>query len=462
MSRRVMMVAYGFPPVAGAGIERTLKHTTYLPDFGWEPVVVAPSHSAYRLVDPDSVSRIRVGTEVHRAPTLEPAHARRLVGKILGRGMGRRPGSGSQKAGDQAVAREVASGTRGWLREVANAWWARGISILFFPDEQLLWVPSAVIIALRAHSRRPVDLIYSSSAPISSHLAAGILKAITGAPWVADFRDPWIGNVFARPLGLAHRAMQRGIERAIAHSADRMVFPTQLLRDAYAARYPGRAHRFVVIPNGYDQLELSAEAGRTPLPRPEESGTFLLVYTGSIYGRRDLSLFLDGVDLLLHRRPELKDRLRVEFIGWLNEENTALAMDRLPALDPVVRHIGFLPRPQAIARLRAADAGLILIPEEAGRELFVGTKVYEYLGLDKPVLAITPAGETQRMLQELDWGVIADPSPDGVARGLEDLLDQPEAGRRADPERRFERRNLSRALAALLDEVQAGAAEAAP
>ncbi|MDP9244510.1 MAG: hypothetical protein M3O77_05455, partial [Chloroflexota bacterium] len=233
------------------------------------------------------------------------------------------------------------------------------------------------------------------------------------------------------------------------------VFPTQLLRDEYAARYPGRAHRFVVIPNGYDRLDLNAELGSADVRSPRESSTFLLVYTGSIYGRRDLSLFLDGVDLLLHRRPELKDRLRVEFIGWFNEENTALAMDRLPALDPVVRHVGFLPRPEAIARLRAADAGLILIPEEAGRELFVGTKVYEYLGLDKPVLAITPAGETQRMLQELDWGVIADPTPDGVAGGLEELLDQPQNGRTADPERRFERRTLAGALAGLLDEVHA-------
>lgn len=238
--------------------------------------------------------------------------------------------------------------------------------------------------------------------------------------------------------------------------AERLVFPTQLLRDEYADRYPQRADRFITITNGYDRLDLNAEVDAADAHVPSESGAFLIVYAGSIYARNDLALFLDGVDLLLRRRPELRDRLRVEFIGWLNAERSALAARRLPALDPVVRHVGFQPRRTVIARLQAADAGLVLIPAETGRELFVGTKVYEYLGMDKPVLAITPPGETRRTLEELDWGVIADPTPEGVAHGLKELLQQPSDRRVADPNGRFERRNLTGALARLLDEVHAG------
>jgi len=456
MPGRIMVVAYGFPPVAGAAIERTIKFTTYLPEFGWEPVVIAPSHSAYHMVDSAALSRIRAGTEVHRAPTLEPAHVRRLARAILAATSRMRSRVGSGPNADEAMAGPRGQGNgRQRLHEAANTWWGRAVATLFFPDEHLLWVPSALVAGLLAHRRRPVDLIYSSSAPISGHLAAALLTSITRVPWVADFRDPWIGNVFARPLGPLHRAMQRWLERSIANRADRLVFPTQLLRDEYAARYPDRADRFVTIPNGYDRLDMSAASVAADAVDPRESGTFLMVYAGSIYGRNDLALFLDGVDLLLRRRPELRARLRVEFIGWLNAESTALAARRLPALDPVVRHVGFQPRRLAIARLRAADAGLVLIPAEAGRELFVGTKVYEYLGMDKPVLAITPPGETRRTLEELDWGVIADPTPDGVAHGLEELLEQPPDRRVADPNGRFERRNLTGALARLLDEVHA-------
>ena len=80
--RRVMVIAYHFPPVAGVGVERVLKHVTYLPDEGWHPVVIAPANPAYRLVDPASVMRIPPGTEVHRAVSLEPGHLRLVMRRL--------------------------------------------------------------------------------------------------------------------------------------------------------------------------------------------------------------------------------------------------------------------------------------------------------------------------------------------------------------------------------------------
>ena len=71
--RRVLVVAYFFPPVGGVGVERTLEHVTYLPAFGWSPSVVSVANPGYRLVDPASVSRVPPGVAVHRAVSLEPA-----------------------------------------------------------------------------------------------------------------------------------------------------------------------------------------------------------------------------------------------------------------------------------------------------------------------------------------------------------------------------------------------------
>jgi glycosyltransferase involved in cell wall biosynthesis len=451
MSHRVMVVAYGFPPVAGAGIERTLKYTTYLPDFGWEPVVIAPSHPAYRLVEPGSVSRIRAGTEVHRAPSFEPAHARLLMRRLLRGDSGPSRHAGAAGGAESAAAGGGAPGVRAAL----NTAWARVIPALFYPDEQLLWAAAAAVVGRRAHAKRPVDLLYSSAPPISTHLAAGVLKRLTGLPWVADFRDPWIGNSFARPLSAPYRRLQARLERWIVSRADRSVFATGLLRDRYAARYPTLAERFVAVPNGYDLSDLASLRAAADEATPTDSGRFRLVYAGSLYGAEEFATFLDGVESLLARRPELGERLRVEFIGWFNAENQALAARRLPRLDPVVRQLGFMPRAEALARVATADAGLELIAATPGRDQIAGSKLYEYIGLDKPVLAVTPPGEARRMLKVLGWGVSADPTPDGVARGLEELLDQPQAGRLADPERRFERRNLAGALAGLLDEVHA-------
>jgi len=444
--RRVLVVSYFFPPVGGIGVERVLKHVTYLPEFGWEPVVVAPANSGYRIIDPASLSRIPPGTEVHRSRTLEPSHIRRAVARLV---RGRRP--------DHAATPRAAGGgdepSAGVLMGAANALWRNLVPLVFFPDEEVLWLPGAVRAGVRAHRTSPVNAVFSSSPPITSHLVAGRIAKRIRVPWVADFRDPWIGNAFARRLPAPHQAMQRRLERWIVETATLVVLATERMREQYAERYPERADTFVHVPNGYDPADL--EVGAADPPPHAEAGTFRIVYAGSVYGERELAVFLDGVELLLARRPELRSRLRVEFVGWLSAANEAIARRRLPPLDPVVRHLGFVPRTEAIARQRGADAGMVLLSDVGDRSLFATSKLYEYLGLDLPILAIVPPGEVRTILAELDWGVVADPTPEGVAGGTEAVMNAPRRDRPADPERRYERRTLAGRIASLLDEISA-------
>jgi glycosyltransferase involved in cell wall biosynthesis len=438
---RVLVVAYSFPPVGGVGVERVLKQVTYLPEFGWQPSVVAPANPGYRIVDPTTLTRIPAGTEVHRARSLEPSHIRSAVARLV---RGRRD-EGSRTPASASPPPDRAMG-------MANAAWRTVVPLVFFPDDEVLWLPGAVRAGLRAAEASPVDAVLSSSPPITSHLAAGRIAKRIGVPWVADFRDPWIGNAFARSLPLPHRMAQRRLERWIVEHAARVVLATARMAEQYADRYPDHRERFVHLPNGYDLADLEATSAGEPPPR--EPGTFRILYAGSVYGESELPLFLDGVDLLLTRRPELRDRLRVEFLGWFSATNQEIARRRLPALDPVVRHLGFVPRDEAIARQRAADAGLVLIAAGPGRDAVATGKLYEYIGLDLPILAIVPPGEVRSILANLDWGMVADPTPEGVASGIEKIMAAPgRVDRSADPERRYERRSLTRRLAELLDEV---------
>lgn len=444
--RRVLMVAYHFPPVGGSGVERTLKHATFLPEHGWEGVVVAPSHSAYRIVDPASVARIPPGLEVHRAPSIEPAHLRRALRSLV---PGRRPAARSSSAATDARGGSAARrSVPGALRGVANDAWAAIVPNVFFPDDQLLWVPAAVAAGVGANRTAPVDVVYSSAPPVSGHLAAAVLADILGVPWVADFRDPWMGNAFVRDMPALRRRLGSSMERSIVTRADRTVFVTAAWLDRYADRYPHRADRFVHIPNGYDRADLGMRGDRA-----QPNAPFRLIHPGSIYGERELELLLDGVALALARDPGLRQRLRIELVGWLSARNQAIAAERAAALEPVVTFIGQRPRPEVLAMERTADAGLILIADDPGRENDVNAKLFEYLGLDLPVLAIAPLGESRSILDELGWGLGADPTPAGVADGLASLMALRVPVGPADPEGRYDRRRLAARLASLLDEV---------
>lgn len=509
MTRRALVVAYNFPPVGGIGIQRTLKYVTYLPASNWEPVVLTARDPGIRPLDDALLRTLPAGLVVERAFSPEPVKLRRMLGEAVR--MGRRVVAGAKSAGSPGrVAPDRDAPDRDADQRSGDAWggagrlWGAYTRLAFFPDEQVGWVPFAVCRGLQIVESGAFDAVYSSSSPISCHLVAGSIARATGLPWVADFRDPWLGNAFAPQLPRWQEYMQRCIERAIVRQASAVVLVTDGMLAEYTARYPWAADRFVVIPNGYDRNDFGAEVlaeieerarvrgrveasetaegmapaeGSAPVEgsvsadgsAPAEASAssrqsaptrFKFVYAGSVYGERELSIFLEGVELLLARRPEMRERIEIEFIGRLNAHNEGVAAiyDTPERLRGVVTYSPFVPHRQALERMVRADALFHIIADEPGKGLFLSGKLPEYVGLDRQVVAFVPEGAARSFLRELDWGIVEDPTPEGVAVGLDKAVETPLPARHADPEGRYDRANLAKRLAAVLDEV-AGQAE---
>src|SRR3954471_19325013 len=143
--RQVLIVAYYFPPLGGAGSLRVSGFATHLPEYGWEPTVLAPRDGAYYR-DPQISFPER---SVIRTPSIELSR----IGKRLLR-----------TGGSDVVAAEPA-GARGVARSAAR-------SALYFPDAQVGWYAPALITARRALRDRRFDAVFSSSFPVTAHLIA--------------------------------------------------------------------------------------------------------------------------------------------------------------------------------------------------------------------------------------------------------------------------------------------------
>jgi hypothetical protein len=133
-----------------------------------------------------------------------------------------------------------------------------------------------------------------------------------------------------------------------------------------------------------------------------------------------------------------------------------------PAIARTVSFTPFLPRREALERLATADGALTLLGPGPGMEMFVGAKLFDALGLDRPVVAMLPPGDARDILAEIDWGIVAEPEPSAVASALDAFLDLGPTDRHADPFARFDRRTLAGRLASVLDEALASSGGAWP
>lgn len=444
-ARDVLCVAYFFPPLGGVSVARMTAFVRHLPEVGWRPVILAPRGTTYPLRDPAGLAALPAGLEIIRAPSPEPHGLRRRLAPLRRPLSGLRRGAADLSGRGSGRSREpVVSGSHsGRLAALRRA--------IFFPDDQLAWVPFASAAGIRRARRRRPDVIFSSAFPISAHLVAGAIHRVTGIPWVAEFRDPWVDNVLAPALPDAHRRLQRRIERWVVSHAERTVLVTPRLATAFAERYPSLADRMRTVMNGYDRAERPTA---TDSAEPVDDA-IRLVYTGTLDRPRETIAFLDGVERFVAERPEARRRLRIELIGRRSQEvEAAMQPYGEPGrLGDVLAVTDFMPRTAALERVQRATATLVLLGGGPGMDLFVSGKLFDAIGLDRPVLAMVPPGDARDVLTSLDWGVVADPEAGSVAEALERVWAGAYRSGMADPEGRFDRRRLTHDLAAILAEA---------
>src|SRR6185295_13966676 len=202
------MLCYYYPPLGGIGSQRSQKFARYLPDHGWHPVVVTPECGAY-LVDHSLDDGKSKGVDVIRTRYVD-------LSSNFKRVMGGRGAAAGTPRGQAASAVAAGGGVTNLLRRTVRSW-------VYIPDGQIGWYPYAVRAGRRAIESQKVEAIYSSSFPVTAHLAACRLKTATDKPWIADFRDLWTENHYADYSSALRKRLDQMIESGLLEKADVLV-----------------------------------------------------------------------------------------------------------------------------------------------------------------------------------------------------------------------------------------------
>ena len=369
--KKVLLITPYFPPQDNIGGVRARGLAKYLPEFGYEPVILTVALPSA----PEARFRV-VQTEY-------PGDVYDVLAKRLGisptRGMRDRVGDALATANRKNVVIR-------WL-----VWFAK--SIITYPDHFKTWYPYALKAGAGILEKGKMDAVISSTPPMTPHFVAKELKRRYGIPWVADLRDLWTQDhyVYYPPL---IKFFSRKLEIKTLSEADAIVTVSDPLSRELGSLHKGK--KIYTITNGFDPDEVA------PARLTEE---FTVTYTGRfIDGRRDPSVFLKVLNELIDEGSIDAERVNVRFYGprreWLDRVIKACN------LEGVVVQNGPCSREEVLRRQRESQLLLLLgwdDPRDAG--VYTG-KIFEYLAARRPVMVVnSPEGVLSSLMEKTDAGV---------------------------------------------------------
>lgn len=379
--RTCLLIAYWYPPGGGVGVQRPLKFSKYLPELGWNPVVLTTDTPLGIPLDPSLT--VPTGLVISRvAPTVRFSRIfdaeRSLVTRLLAAGV-------------------------------------------FVPDPMIGWLPAALRRGIEVIRRYNPEVIIATSPPNSSQLLGWALSMLSGLPLVSDFRDAWLTDP-DRNRSLHNRirlaTVERLMEALVIHRASRVLSVSKAILDDFLVRYHGvEPSRFTLIENGFDEDDLSGL-------KPMDLGLFAIVLTGSMNkAHRAAAPLLRGVSAFLARKPEFRSKTRVHLVG--PEATSDRALVATLGLSAIVSFVGWVSHSEALSYQRSASVNVMLWdgPDDTRSQQMMSSKIFEYLAARRPVLAALPATSAAAdMLRSFDGvQVVAPADAAGIATALESV-----------------------------------------
>jgi glycosyltransferase involved in cell wall biosynthesis len=283
-----------------------------------------------------------------------------------------------------------------------------------------------------------------------------LLKELTGLPWVADFRDSWIYDPLDPVLGEYpyRRAFEARLEEAVIRGADAVVVATEAVAEHLRPAYPDAAARIRIVTNGFEPADFARSAP------PPARDPLRLVHTGSFslsHPQRTPQPLFAALEAMLAADRDWARRVHLELVGplSLDEERAAAGL----AEAGVVHLAGPQTRAEALTRQQAAHVLLLVDHVRDWASTNVPGKFYEYLAVQRPVLALGSEGMVERLVRELGVGLfVRADDPAAIRAALEELyarFSRGALGARVDPKIlcRYHRRELTRELASIFDQL---------
>lgn len=437
---KVLFIAYAFPPLGGSGVQRSLKFVKYLPIYGWDPVVVTVNRNTF-LYNDDSLSKdINLAVKTIRIDEKENLVNNTNISEVL--------------TFIQSVIKDksLIDNFLSCCLKNKNLFY----DLISVPDKRIIWAINVIKYLLANQHLLDVDLIYTTSDPYSTSLIGYELTKKFNIPWVSDYRDEWTNHQYMSEEYKKHELkfkISRTLEEKCLDASKKILTVSDISKDNYIKFFKIQSEKIHVITNGYDEKDFR-------LVTDGSNEKFLIVHNGLFYKDvREPFNFLFALSRMIKNNAIDKRTVQVIF----TQENFQIKINsfcKKLKIDDVVFEVGYLAHVDSLQLASMANVLLLVVGSgEEKKSVYTG-KVFEYLRLEKPILALAPrGGVVDDLMIKTDRGRSIE--YDDITAIEKYLLQQYKiwlSGKKIQYQNRpniecYERKNLTRKLADVFDSV---------
>jgi len=358
--KKVLIIAYYWPPAGGPGVQRWLKFVKYLPEFDVQPHVYIPENPSYPIVDFALEKEVAEDAIIIKKRIVEPYGLAALFSK-----------KNTQKISSGIIPHQK---KQSFVQKMLL--WIRGNA--FIPDARVLWVKPSIKFLEKYIQDNHIETVITTGPPHSLHLIGLGLKAKLNINWIADFRDPWTTIGYHHELKLGTNAAQKhkDLESKVLTTADSVLVTSQTTKKEFQFLTNKPIH---VITNGYDVEQI------VKLPLDEK---FTLAHIGSFLSQRNPRILWKCLQEIINENPSFKNDFQLKLIGAVSQEVLQTITEF--RLDSFVYNLGYVSHAEAISHQRTSQVLLLVeINSEITKSIIPG-KLFEYMVSERPILALGP------------------------------------------------------------------------
>ena len=372
---KVLIVTYYWPPSGGAGVQRWMKFSKYLPESGWEPLIltVDPEFAAYPVKDNSLMEDLPSSVRVFTTPATN-------YFRIYNKDQTRIPSAGFANSIDNSLKGKALRFIRGNF---------------FIPDPRRGWNKYAFQKACELIESEGIQNIITTSPPHSTQLIGlKLKKKYPDINWIADLRDPWTNIYYYSQFypTFISKWIDRKYEETVLGKTDKIITVGFSLKKLFLSKIKGIESKTEVITNGYDEDDFSGFFSSDP-------PVFTITYVGTLSVIYPVDGFLKALQLLKEKNNEFILR----FIGSVAQSQKELIQSVTSYLNR--EFIPYVGHSAAVKFMLNSSVLLLIIPNHQSNKSIITGKIFEYIASGKPIICLGPSdGDAAEIIRTGGYG----------------------------------------------------------